>query len=1086
MAYRSGVGRPVDKAGFVVSLGWGKIMVLTGISRVPAIIVQSRRAFGGSLLFVAAALLAAVLTPAPAVLAQTSDAAAPGNVSDITKILDQDRPDAKRSEDVGIRADAQPPAGASGSELVKFYYKRAGAAAEKGRVKQWIADLEQASELAEKHGGPTNNIARDLVAAHLAAGNLRDSVAAARARWEGVRNERKGGKKLSALSILVRTLISAGHVGEAKKFLDIMHKIEDNLPARMPADRRIGLHGFVADAEARFFILTGKGKKAEKALNEAIEGTRQLLERNAGDESTIRVLNNKLSGQQRTLAKQMMRMGRLKEAEVLAREVLTRTLTQRGKYSPTTARSIIVLQNVIFSQGRFIEAEALARSAEEILETAGLSPQSVNLLSARISVAKNQAALGQWQKAGAIIDRVEKDIAGDPQVYKRTLGKTPEAILIRYRNGQTEQGLDAARMLVDERVERYGEKHGRSAEAYGFRAMGLVAAGQHEKALADFRKAIPILLSGSRQVDTEDTINRARDLRRKAIFDSYVGLLNWIFENRREAEPGFEIAAEAFLISDAGRGGSVKRAVAQSSARAAARDPELARLVREEQDMLREIGALFGLLTAQQSAPADQRDEDVAEELRSEIDRLRGARAEIREELERRFPDYIRLIDPRPAGLEQVREAMADNESILTTYVTDEKTFVWAFGKTGPVGFASAPVGREQLGAAAAQLRRALDPAAVTLDDIPEFDIALAHRLYASLLEPVAQGWKERSQLIVVADGPLGQVPFSLLPTRAAVLGQDTAAPFDRYRKVAWLARSHAVTVMPAVSSLIALRALPSASDTPRNFVGFGDPIFNADQLAQAPADSTVGLTSRGALKTRGVPIRLRNLPKTRGVDSAELGILPRLPDTDAEIRTMAKAMQADMARDVFIGKQANEKSVREAGLDQYRVVAFATHGLVPGDLSGLLEPALALTAPAIAGITDSDGLLTMGEIFELRLNADWVVLSACNTGTAAGAGAEAVSGLGRAFFYAGTRALLVSNWPVETTSARALTTDVFARQAADPKLPRAEALRQARIALIDGAGFVDPKTNNTVFSYAHPIFWAPFTLIGDGGGRRS
>jgi CHAT domain-containing protein len=126
-----------------------------------------------------------------------------------------------------------------------------------------------------------------------------------------------------------------------------------------------------------------------------------------------------------------------------------------------------------------------------------------------------------------------------------------------------------------------------------------------------------------------------------------------------------------------------------------------------------------------------------------------------------------------------------------------------------------------------------------------------------------------------------------------------------------------------------------------------------------------------------------------------------------------------------------------------------------------------------------------MGEILGLKLDADWVVLSACNTGSGAGAGAEAVSGLGRAFFYAGTRALLVSNWPVETTSAKALTTDLFRRQAADTGLTRAQALQCAMLALIDDGGTMDPKTGKMVFSYAHPIFWAPFSLIGDGGGAR-
>jgi CHAT domain-containing protein len=193
-------------------------------------------------------------------------------------------------------------------------------------------------------------------------------------------------------------------------------------------------------------------------------------------------------------------------------------------------------------------------------------------------------------------------------------------------------------------------------------------------------------------------------------------------------------------------------------------------------------------------------------------------------------------------------------------------------------------------------------------------------------------------------------------------------------------------------------------------------------------------------------------------------------------------ALHADPSKDVFVGRDANEKRVETMDLSNRKVVMFATHGLVPGDLNGLTQPALALSAPSVADI-DGDGLLTLDEVLALRLNADWVVLSACNTATGDGAGAEAVSGLGRAFFYAGTRALLVSNWPVETTSARALTTDLFRRQAADASLTRAEALRQAELALIDGPGYLDPETKAAAFSYAHPIFWAPFSLVGDGGG---
>src|SRR5204863_1234357 len=172
------------------------------------------------------------------------------------------------------------------------------------------------------------------------------------------------------------------------------------------------------------------------------------------------------------------------------------------------------------------------------------------------------------------------------------------------------------------------------------------------------------------------------------------------------------------------------------------------------------------------------------------------------------------------------------------------------------------------------------------------------------------------------------------------------------------------------------------------------------------------------------------------------------LPDTADELKSIALALQADPSKVLKLGKDANEDVVRTTDLSGFKVVVFATHGLVPGELNGLTQPALALSAPSVAGV-GGDGLLTMEEILALKLDADWVVLSACNTGSGAGAGAEAASGLGRAFFYAGTRALLVTNWSVHSASARELVSDLFRRQAKDPKISRGEALRQSMIALI-------------------------------------
>jgi len=313
---------------------------------------------------------------------------------------------------------------------------------------------------------------------------------------------------------------------------------------------------------------------------------------------------------------------------------------------------------------------------------------------------------------------------------------------------------------------------------------------------------------------------------------------------------------------------------------------------------------------------------------------------------------------------------------------------------------------------------------------------------------------------------------------------------FANYRQVPWLARSHAVTTLPSVASLATLRTMPAGDPSRRSFVGFGDPYFSQEQATLAaqeavivPSASEAPLRDVVALTTRAVPIRLRGL--SAAFHSSQLAKLPRLPETAEEIRDLAGATHADPVRDVMLGARANEKAVKTLDLTRYRVVAFATHGLVPGDLDGLAQPALAMSAPEVANV-DGNGLLTMDDILSLQLNADWVVLSACNTASGQGTGAEAISGLGRAFFYAGARALLVSHWPVETTSARALTTDLFRRQQNDAGINRAEALQQTMNWLIDQGTFIDAASGQTVFSYAHPIFWAPFTLIGDGSSDAS
>jgi CHAT domain-containing protein len=210
-----------------------------------------------------------------------------------------------------------------------------------------------------------------------------------------------------------------------------------------------------------------------------------------------------------------------------------------------------------------------------------------------------------------------------------------------------------------------------------------------------------------------------------------------------------------------------------------------------------------------------------------------------------------------------------------------------------------------------------------------------------------------------------------------------------------------------------------------------------------------------------------------RGVvaDVSEVRQLAPLSETQDELKEIAKALRADV-NSVFVRDQATERRVKTMDLSQTRVIAFATHALTAGEFKGYAEPALVLTPPAQGDEID-DGLLAASEVAQLKLNADWIILSACNTAAADGTpGAPGLSGLARAFIYAGSRALLVSHWDVDSDMAARLTSETVRLHQSDPTMSKAEALRRAMLAVLD-----DPVLPP---QYRHPAFWAPFFIVGD------
>jgi CHAT domain-containing protein len=400
--------------------------------------------------------------------------------------------------------------------------------------------------------------------------------------------------------------------------------------------------------------------------------------------------------------------------------------------------------------------------------------------------------------------------------------------------------------------------------------------------------------------------------------------------------------------------------------------------------------------------------------------------------------------------------------------VVEKESYVFALTRESFV-WQLLPPGAEVLSQKVAAFRRGLDVARANdaSGKTGLFDLALANELYATLLEPVETLVKDKRSLLVVPSGALTALPFHLLVTEkpAAAIPEK----IDGYRDAAWLLKRQAVSVLPSVASLKALRAFARHDHGVKPMTGFGDPLFNPAQEGGADKRNATKTAARGVTSSA-----YTEFWRGAGVDRVRLAqALPQLPDTADELNAVAKDLGVS-ASDIHLGSEASETAVKRAPLADYSIVYFATHGLVAGDVKGLGEPSLALSLPKQPSEFD-DGLLTSSEIAQLKLNADWVVLSACNTIAGDKPGAEALSGLARSFFYAGARSLLVSHWAVDSEAATKLAIATFDRLKSDPKLGRAEALRQAMLGYLSDAS--SPRN-------AYPALWGPFALIGEGAAR--
>ena len=763
--------------------------------------------------------------------------------------------------------------------------------------------------------------------------------------------------------------------------------------------------------------------------------------------------------------------GRMAEAERVALQPLVWALQRVGKYSPHAVRAASAYAELLSAQGRQVEAEQLARAALEMAAGIGAQPNSLFTRSANEALARALLAQDRADEADVVFERaVEPGESLEP-------ARAVAAVL----NGRAAAVLPALEEVATLRRANLGDGNPLTGEARGVYAMALAALARGQKsavglqaALAEFGAALPALLVARRQVgESEDAV---RVKLRTWIVQSYLEALAEIAGTDASA------AALAFELADLLRGSDTQQAVTASAARSAASNPELAADVRREQDLRIELTGLYRTqqeIAGLSTKVLNERGIDPAA-LRARIGELSAQHGRLFDQIESRFPRYANLLAPRPPTLQQTQASLRPGEALLSVVSTPHITLVWAL-TSQRVAFARRSMGEAQIAPLVQRLRDAMDVGEKPFSHWPDVDLTASHELYQAVVEPVRSALDGVDTLVVAAGGSLAALPPAVLTTAAHALGSDKLTLFDRYAAVPWLGRQFATAQVPSVNAWVSLRSASPAQAQRSAFMGFGDPVF-APVATTAAATTTTAAAAGPARRLAMARPNAQSLRSRSAPSWVPYSRLGPLPETRDEVLAIAKAMGADPERDVVLGAAVTRQRVKQADLSRTRVIAFATHGLLPGDFPGLTQPALALSAPPGVNADEQplQALLTLEDVLQLKLDADWVVLSACNTAAADGLGGEAVSGLGRGFFYAGSRAMLVTHWAVESDSATALVSQTFSRYAAAASVSRSKALQQAMQALRDTV--VKNEQGKPLYSWAHPMFWAPYALVGESG----
>ncbi|MBA3804577.1 MAG: CHAT domain-containing protein [Acidobacteria bacterium] len=529
-------------------------------------------------------------------------------------------------------------------------------------------------------------------------------------------------------------------------------------------------------------------------------------------------------------------------------------------------------------------------------------------------------------------------------------------------------------------------------------------------------------------------------------------------------------AAEAFQIVEQSRARSLLDMLGEAGANITEGVP--ADLLKRKQDNLDRQQEIAEIMTGNSLLP-DAEKKSTAD-LETELNQLTTEYDSIENQIRSASPRYASLTLPQPLSLADVQQQVLDDKTALLEYsLGSQNSYLWA-ATQGGVSLYKLP-GRAAVDQQAIDLRNQLVPtrlrtriagidvannqtrglgvAAAAPDNSAAAAFATASSaLYKTVVEPASALIGDK-RLLIVADGALNYVPFEALITAPG--GAD-------YSAMPYLVKTNEIVYAPSASVVAVIRK-QAVKPTGKNVLLVADPVFNSND----PRSKGAPAAPAGDGDTRGLGLAsaLTDVAGTPANQTPATGLqLARLTGTRTEAEEIAKLTRASGGTaDVWLDLQANEQSVQTKDLKNYRIMHVATHGLLNAE-----RPQFTGLVLSLVGNKSGDGFLRTDEVFNLKLGAPLVMLSACETGLGKEKKGEGVIGLTRAFMYAGAPTVGVSLWSVADRSTAELMTDLYKRMLTGQGMPAVAAKRAAQQSMITGK------------KYSAPFYWAPFVLVGE------